>query len=374
MPYLAVNPVAFRHAWEFGEHVLYRMGRRVKHLLYTMTCKGVISPIWLTAIVLCAHACTCTEPWIDKCPAEAINSDNLKCVCVALESFSSPEMMTVLDSSLIVVDNNIKEPLNVFNLNDTRRCDFILKGRADGEVLNINQVFRSSPHLFVCDNFKGELYKYSIDADTLVRISKQNVTGFSSIVASEDTLAGILNNGEARYGIKAGGCESQVKTFGDYSEYGVSNNVGWGLTQGHMAINTSLGLFATFSYYTAAFDIADYRNAVQIHSEAMDMSTYDSHSDHFATMRMDSKIGFISVASTDSMIYTVYDGKPLSYYMANRGKKTYGQDICIFDWSGNYIRHLRSELPIKCIAHDKNEYLYLCIQDKEEYRLCRLAI
>ena len=121
---------------------------------------------------------------------------------------------------------------------------------------------------------------------------------------------------------------------------------------------------------SGAYEIVDYRDTATVCSKVLEMSSFNDHKGRYLSMRPDSKTGFISVASNAKYIYTLYDGKELSYYMSNPGIGLRGHNICVFDWDGNYVFRLHSADPVRCISwNEERQSLYLCVlTDSGEYR------
>lgn len=328
----------------------------------------------LAAMLL--SACAGNREWIDGVRAEDIDYEkDVEWLDVPADSIGVPSDMAVSGSFLAWSESAGNRMLYIYGLESGKTYTPVKKGRASEELLNINQLMPRNGGFYVVDIFKHILCGYGYDSvrDVFIRESLASINEFCVVAVARDTVVGVLTDGQARYGVRASDGRI-VKSFGDYAEYGLNNREGWGLLQGKMCCSPVLGRFAIFSYYTVAYEILDMNAAAVVASEVLDMSSYDSNSHKFITMRPESKIGFISLTASDDRIYALYDGKNLKHYMDNRGIGMSGNDIVVFDWEGQYRSRLHSDRPVSCIAwNETDKSMYLCVlSDDGEYRFCRL--
>lgn len=323
-----------------------------------------ISTAFLLSAILIS-SCSKSGGWLQEAPVMEIDFESdIELVDIPPDSLGTPEQMLSYGQYILWSDNDLDMPLWVYNQTDGSIASPLKKGRAYNEVLNINQIVHIENGFGLSDMFKNRLTCYKMESGTSVNMSETDIKDFSAVSMVADTIIGTLKNGHSRYAL----CSSDgdlIKEFGDYSKYGLSNEAGWGLMQGHICANARLGRIACFSYYTGAYEIVNYRDTSVICSRILEMSTFDDNGQHYASMKPDSKVNFISATSGNEMIFTLYDGKDLKYYMENRGIGQRGNDICVFDWDGNYIIRLHSEFPLCSIAwNEDNESLYLCFLSK----------
>lgn len=107
---------------------------------------------------------------------------------------------------------------------------------------------------------------------------------------------------------------------------------------------------AWFAYYHAAYQIMDYRSGNTVHSCILEPSDYVITNGQ-AVLSKTSKLGFISVSSTNEELFALYDGKALDNYIQDRGRP-YGQDIITIGWDGIIRGRYHSSIPIYAISTD----------------------
>lgn len=328
--------------------------------------------ILLFALFL-VYGCAERTAWIETVPGTEIDfTSDVEWIDIPADSIGIPEMMVSYGPYVIWSESQTDAPLRIYNIDTRNLMSPLKRGRAANELLNINQLFTTEEGFAIVDNFKDRVSMYRMSADTCNHVRDISAEGFVTVLAVGDMLVGTLKSA-SRYGITDGKGKG-ITGFGDYSEYGLSVESGSELLAGQMCVNGHSGRIATFSCYTAAYDIVDYRDTVTVCSKVLDMSAFDDHGQKYTTMRPESKVGFVSLASNDEAIYALYDGKELKYYMENHGTRLRGNDICVFDWDGNYIRRLHSEYPVSCMAWNKDRkslYLYV-LDDNGEFRIGKM--
>ena len=332
---------------------------------------SIISTLLLGTAISC---CTHSPDWMGNIPEHNLDyRSEVLWTDIPTDSIGIPGIMASFGNYILWSEESGNAPVTVYDMSQDICHKPARKGRAKGELLNVNQIIPVKDGFAIADNFRKTLqfFRYSKEEAGFVCVSERGISEFSTVAVARDTIVGVLSTGKGRFGLKAAGSELLLTTFGDYSAYGLSDRTGWGLMQGHLCINESAGRIATFSYYTAAYDIVDYRDTSIVRSKVLDMSHFNDNGQMYASMRPDSKVGFISLASNDKSIFSLYDGKELSYYMAHRGMKPRGNDILVFDWNGQCVGRLYSEFPISCIAWNEDmKVLLLCVMlESGEYRI-----
>ena len=252
----------------------------------------------------------------------------------------------------------------------------VRRGRQENEVLNVNQFLATGDSSFaVMDNFKKRMTVYSVGEGGLVPVQSVPIDEYTTACALGDTLVGVLSGGDARYRTrKMDG--TVLSDFCDYSQYGLNTEVGSGLMQGHLQVNGTLGRMASYSYYAGCYEIVDFVKGETVCSVLLEEMPFDENEGHFATMRPDSKVSFVSLSSSGDYLFALYDGKELKHYIEHPGLAPSGNHVCIFDWNGKYLACLHSALPVRSLAWDQvSGRLCLCVlTESGQYRFCFVDI
>lgn len=325
--------------------------------------------------VVMLSGCGPASDWIKDAPVHDIDFNaDVRWADVPQDSISRPEMLVSFGPYILWADNSLDRPVWIWNEDTGELSSPVMSGRASNEILDVQEIMQTPDGFALMDTFKKRLYYYRLDPNSAEwrQENSEDTKEFCWVTVAEDTIVGQLMDGTARYGVKPAG--EGLRRFGDYSEYGLANGAGWGLLMGHGTANASQGLYAVYSCYTSAYSIVDYRDTATVCSRSLEMSSFNNHGDHYVSMRPDSKMGFVSVASNDNYIFALYDGKELDYYMSHPGVGLRGNDICIFSWDGSYVNRLHSDRPVSCIAwNGERQSLYLCVLDNDEFRFAELA-
>lgn len=322
--------------------------------------------------------CVKSSNWIKSVPMRDIDySSEVQWVSIPADSIGNFSLMSAFADYILWSEDGSDRPLAVYDMAKSRIYSPVKEGRAHGEVLNINQIIPANSGFAISDNYKDVLsfYKFSNADSSFVLNSEVDISSFSTVAVASDTVIGVLSTGKGRYGVMHKDEDTLSASFGDYSAYGLDDKAGWGLMQGHLCLNDRLGRMASFSYYTAAYDIVDYRDTSVINSTVLEMSHYDNNGRQYVTMRPDSKVGFISAAANDRHIFALYDGTELSYYMSHKGMRPRSYNLLVFDWNGKYVERLHSALPLYGLAwNESRQSLFICAMDKAgEYKIGKVV-
>lgn len=89
------------------------------------------------------------------------------------------------------------------------------------------------------------------------------------------------------------------------------------------------------------------------------------------------KIAFGAAVASENYIYALYDGRTRTQATRKKYANPDGlyNNLCVFDWEGNFLLHIRSDLGVKAISYnDERGLLYcLCMTDTGEYEICTIA-
>lgn len=162
---------------------------------------------------------------------------------IAPEKIGDPELLCTAGDYLLWVDNDMDRPLSVLYLPTGEISAPLRKGRAGGEVLDIQQILRDVDtvgRFAAVDGFKHRIVCLSADRGTLSREGEYPIDAFSTVTLSGDSVVGLLRDGSARYGIGSLG-GSSTAGLGDYSTFGLTNEAGWGIVAGPCCAASPLG-------------------------------------------------------------------------------------------------------------------------------------
>ena len=240
--------------------------------------------------------CTHSPDWMGNIPEHNLDyRSEVVLTDIPVDSIGNPDIMASFGNYILWSEESGDTPVTVYDMSQDIYRKPAKRGRAKGELLNVNQIIPVEDDFAIADNFRKALQFFSFSKETtdFTYATERDISEFSTVAIAGDTIVGVLSTGKGRFGLKTAESAPLLKTFGDYSAYGLSDRTGWGLMQGHLCINESTGRIATFSYYTAAYDIVDYRDTSTVCSKVLDMSHFYDNGQMYASMRPDSKVGFI---------------------------------------------------------------------------------
>lgn len=328
---------------------------------------------WCTIILLgIAVSCNSNSDWLSDIPESKTDiSDSIEWIDLQENTLINPSQMLVIDNYIIIANDASSDILIAFDMATGKQVTVLKRGRAENEVLNINQLLNIDGNVGVVDVIGQKLLL--IDVKTMQILLNTNIGDFTTLCMDSDLLIGTLASSTSRYGLRKIDSNEYLRTFGDYSEYNVTDDVGWRVFQGHLLPNA--GKVAWFGYYSGAIQIVNYNDGNIISS--IHLENFDQEDMASKEMSLDRKINFISLTGNQDMILSLYDGKGLNYYMEHRGAKPCGNIICVFDWMGAAKFKIVYKNPIYHISYNKyDDYLYLCILSSQssEYRIGRIKI
>lgn len=310
-------------------------------------------------ITIAGMAASCDRNWLDTIPERGLEGE-LVTLDIPESLIYAPSNMLALSGWLVWSDDGDR-PLVCYDLNAKKAFYPYDKGRADNEILNVGQIVRVSENSFgAVDMLKRELRILTFERDSVIEVSKVDISDFSTVNVRGNELVGICGSETARYAVaNLSDTLRHLRTFGDYSEYGFTGAGGRDLLQGHV---TSWGdRLAWGSHFNVAFQIVNFRTGETIHSETMEMGKYADHSGQRYEMTPETIDGFAALDSDGEHIAALYDGKDLAYYMTNREAPN-GNDIIVYDWDGNALARLSAPDKVTSLSLSREDgRLYLCL-------------
>ena len=128
--------------------------------------------VGLSIAVLCACAQT-SASWVEEAPSvEDDVARSVEWMDIAPEKIGDPELLCTAGDYLLWVDNDMDRPLSVLYLPTGEISAPLRKGRAGGEVLDIQQILRDVDtvgRFAAVDGFKHRIVCLSADRGTLSR-------------------------------------------------------------------------------------------------------------------------------------------------------------------------------------------------------------
>lgn len=309
--------------------------------------------LWVFLVLISS----CQKNWINRVEVRELDAyDGISWLPIPDDSISSPNFIVSYSSYVVWSEPKEDWIIHVYDSVDGLISPAVRRGRAENEILNVNQLLSSNGRFYVADIFKKRLTGYIVSNDDCDQIVSVPITEFSTLDVQGDTLVGQSSYDNGRFIIRSMN-DTTGRRFGDYSYYGLDNKIGAQLLAGHVSANNELGRIACFSHFSCAYDIEDYKREEDVISVLLKPFLYDDNEGHFVTMSPETEDCFVAVSSSEDYIYALYDGKELKEYMTikNGDVNVYGQYICIFDWNGNYIDCIHSELPLTSIAWNKEQ-------------------
>ena len=317
-------------------------------------------------------ACNSQSNWLSDIPESDIDmASAIEWIDLPENMLLNPRQMLAIDDYIIIANDASTDVLMAYNMITGHDFTLLRRGRAENEVLSVNQLLNVDGNLGVVDVIGQKVLL--IDLDTMQLLDSFEVGDFTAIYIQSDYMVGTLASKLARYAVRKCHSNEYSLTFGDYDEYNVTDEVGWRNFQGHLLANGEK--IAWFGYYCGAMQIVKYTDGTTITSTHFE----DFEHDDVMTeqMSLDRKINFISITANQEIIYTLYDGKDLNYYVEHRGARPCGNTICVFDWMGTAKSKIVYDNPIFNISYNKSDnYLYLCVMFSQlsEYKVARIKI
>ena len=91
----------------------------------------------------------------------------------------------------------------------------------------------------------------------------------------------------------------------------------------------------------------------------------------------ETRIGVLSVASTQDRIFALYSGRQIKSILRNlidQERLELANNILVFDWSGNPIKRIVLNHDLRDIYYDKYEDKLYGIELNGEYSLCQIPL
>lgn len=324
----------------------------------------------LLAAVFLMTACSHQKTWLQSVPMTKLEvSRDVEFLPIPGDSIVMPEILATCGDYVLWSEKKGDELLRISDCDGNLLSSDIKKGRASGELLNITQILVQDHDFILCDVLKNKAYSFVLEGHSVDRVNSFDIGTFSTIAVAGDTIVGIAKHGNYKYESKLLDGNT-ISKFGNYSFYGLDVETGCSLLRGHICINDALGRTAVFGYCAGAYEIADYRRHKIVRSEKLEDFSFDGKVGGQVLMGPESKLNFISVSSSETYIYALYDGKDLNYYMSNQVDSPSGNTICVFDWDGNYVKSVHLDYPVTCIAWNPDDNsLYISVLMDCDYRI-----
>lgn len=319
---------------------------------------------YLVSITCCLAVLSCSkEKWINTIPT--IEKDISLCsniLNIPKDSIGAVTSILIRGNELIWSEGP-NPIIKSYNLSNNKLSVLPVKaGRAEAEIINIHQLIGppDTTQLFIVDNLQSKIIVFQKEQLSWKQKKVISYNNLSSVtLTNEGHLIGVSTN-EARYSWIN---DSGPHLFGNYDDWDMDVETAWNFLQG-MVLSYSDRL-AWFAYYHAAYQIMNYHKGNTIYSCILEPSDYITNRGQ-AVLNKTSKLGFVSISSTNKELFALYDGKTLENYIQDRSKP-YGQDIITMDWDGNIIGRYHSSIPIYAISSNGEQMLMAMIDKNGQF-------
>ncbi len=278
-----------------------------------------------------------------------------------IDSIGQPNNILSFGDVIILSEELNQKSITVFNDKTKKISRLLPKGRAANEVINVHILAQNSSRdneFYVFDDSKQKMFNFSQNNEGFDLIEMKDINGYSTFSVDDTVVVGNLKGSDARFGIST--IEDVITSkFGDYSQFDLTCEIGNAILPGMTTINRAQKKFASFSFFTPSFSIVSYLNKGElIYNKTYKMPEFNTNKGEkasFPTFKMTSTLGFVSLTSCDKYIYALYSGETFKDAMSSGANALLANVICVFDWDGDFITNLESDIKIRSIAFNEQQ-------------------
>ncbi|MEA4918104.1 BF3164 family lipoprotein [Proteiniphilum sp.] len=289
-----------------------------------------------------------------------------------------PYRLILHDTLLFVCDPYESNTLTVLNLLNNQCDDRILQiGNGPGEVSGPLKLSLSATRnkLYVFQIQSGILSTYNISGRDLTLVESVRIEERpANVVITEEALVGIGLFDEGRYHIY----DRQgilINHAGAYPSGEMDNNAHarFFLYQGDLCSQPEGTHFALGSSYS---DNLEFYKIKEGQTELLKKyGTGDKVQARFDnTIQLDDNcvLGYKSSYATDKYCYMLYSGKT---YAENNRRVSWGENIFVFEWNGNFVKSFRLSREVLTFAVDEtNGIIYGIVLQEGEAAIMKFKI
>lgn len=324
----------------------------------------------VTLLLLIQSLCFCSsakEGSILNLSVETRNITSLaKDTGVPTDSIGNPAAILSIDDYIVLAGYDIEYAISIYNLKTGFFQRVGRMGRGENEIQNVGQLgiypAQGKTAFFVFDNFVDKLYVYSLEGDVCELWKSESMIGFAQFVFDGNVAIGPAYT-EDRYLIKdfSTGLET---SFGD-TKYATELRNSTDGTLRHPVINEEKKLMMCFSPYGEACEMVDFsdRDDIGYPFHRIYMSVVGSADSEYISVR--TKIGFLDAAGNDEYIFALCSDKTAAELLMTKADPGAANDVCVFDWKGDYVKRLICDNSVKYISVNRarKELFALVIED-----------
>lgn len=260
------------------------------------------------------------------------------------------------DTLLFISDPYDSKTLTVLDVRDNRCIDRILRiGSGPGEVSGPLRFSLSPIHnkLYVFQIQSGIFNVYDISDTSLTWIESVHIRERpANVVATEGALVGIGPFEKGRYHIydREGNFMNHAGTYPS-EEIGQNAYARFFLHQGELCSQPGGMYFALGSSYSDNLEFYKIRNGQTELLKKYGKGNVQARFDNTVQLDDNCLLGYKSSCATDKYCYMLYSGKT---FAENNRRVSWGKNIFIFEWNGNFVKSFRLSHEILAFAVDES--------------------
>lgn len=170
-------------------------------------------------------ACNSQSNWLSDIPESDIDmASAIEWIDLLENMLLNPSQMLAIDDYIIIANDASTDVLMAYNMITGHYFTLLRRGRAENEVLSVNQLLNVDGNLGVVDVIGQKVLL--IDLDMMQLLDSFEVGDFTVIYIKSDYMVGTLASKLARYAVRKCHSNEYSLPFGDYDEYNVTDEVG----------------------------------------------------------------------------------------------------------------------------------------------------
>lgn len=287
------------------------------------------------------------------------------------DSIGNPSHIHVTKDYIILVEPELENLLSAYNKKEHHFSRFLSKGRGPNEMINIQQInswINSDNDFCVLHTFENIFFIFS-PQDSIYQLSQKKYlpTNSSTFACDSNLLIGVLKGEKKHFYLKEN-TDSTLMYFGEFPQ---TNNyppeIMSELLDGYCINSSKKKKFAWFSIYGDAFEIYDYKDITspkltchQILSLPIFSVNKIQEQEH-AVFSPDTKIGIVSITSSNEYIFALYNNNTLKDVSKLKDNIFFSNQVLIYTWDGVPVKILNLNESVKAISFDKTNNTLFCI-------------
>lgn len=342
----------------------------------------IMRKILLLCLVLSVFSCRQKEQ-VNTSEVVPANSNPLN----FSESLGRSYAIALIGDRLVVRDDQAETKLTVLNLKDDSPPIYTGHiGQGPGELTTPGPMIMEAEHFLIYDAAKSKLLSFHLDSLAVESYIPQKVLSIKEAglidikKISKDTFLAIGVFPENRFLLinKHGEIIRKSGTYPIPLADNVPEYVRGIACQSMLATNVEKNIAATAMRYGEniqfhAFNLDDSSTKLELLNEHSvflpEYSTKDYNGSPNFSPNEKTKWGYLSLSSNENFVYALYSGKPQV-----SGTKFYqGDQIHVFDWSGNRLKTIKLDKEAISIASNQS-LLYALYEGNNGYEIAEYKL